>query len=292
MPVRNPFDALLSQDGGVIALRRYPDHRRALHRLVERGQLATVLPGVFAPPEAVDRLDVRLRALACWDDDLVLTRWAAARLTFWPDLPVPMITAALPRKRTAPPGFELVQETIPRPLIRSVDGIRVTAPELTALDLALTDHGAAIERVLRTRLLTVDSLDDALAQTARRRNNELRRRWLDRSRRRPWSTAERTLHELLRGARIDGWVGNATIRAGEVRYVVDLVFREARVVIEVDGYEFHRSEEQFHRDRRKWTDLAAAGWTVLHFTWPQLTEDPDWVLRSIRRILTRHRRSA
>lgn len=291
MQVRNPLDTLLTENGGVIALRRHPDHRRTLHRLVERGQLTTVLPGVLAPPEAVDRLDVRIRALASWDDDLVLTRWAAARLTFWPDVPVPMITAALPRKRTAPPGFELVQETIPRPLVRTVDGIRVTAPELTALDLALTDRGAAIERVLRTRLLTLDRLDDALAQTARRRNNELRRRWLDKSRRRPWSTAERTLHELLRGARIDGWQGNATIRVGEVRYVVDLVFREARVVVEVDGYEFHRSEEQFHRDRRKWTDLAAAGWTVLHATWPQLTEDADWVLRSIRRALARRQRA-
>ncbi|GAB3760133.1 hypothetical protein [Microlunatus parietis] len=90
-----------------------------------------------------------------------------------------MITAALPRKRTAPSGFELVQETIPRPLVRTFDGIRITAPELTALDLALTDHGAAVERVRRTRLLTLDDLDDALAQTPRRRNNELRRRWLN-----------------------------------------------------------------------------------------------------------------
>ncbi|GAB3760137.1 hypothetical protein [Microlunatus parietis] len=87
MQVRNPLDALLTQGRGVNALRCHPDHRRTLHRLVERGRLAAVLPGVLAPPEAVDRLDVRLRALASWDDDLVLTRWAAARLTFWPDLP-------------------------------------------------------------------------------------------------------------------------------------------------------------------------------------------------------------
>jgi very-short-patch-repair endonuclease len=112
-----------------------------------------------------------------------------------------------------------------------------------------------------------------------------RRRWLTRSRRRPWSAAERNLHELLRRARIDGWLGNCTIRVDGVRSVVDVVFHRERVAIEVDGYEFHRHEEQFHRDRRKWTDLAAAGWTVLHFTWPQLTEDPEWVLRSIRGAL-------
>uniref|UniRef100_UPI0015CC4D87 hypothetical protein n=1 Tax=Microlunatus parietis TaxID=682979 RepID=UPI0015CC4D87 len=60
----------------------------------------------------------------------------------------------------------------------------------------------------------------------------------------------------MRRARIDGWVGNATVGVGGVLYVADLVFREARVVVEVDGYEFHRSEEQFHGDRHKWTDLA------------------------------------
>lgn len=246
--------------------------------------MTAVLPGVLAPVETVDRLEVRLRALASWDDDIVLTRWAAARLTFWPELEVPVITAALPRKRV-PPGVDVVQETIPRPLVRDVGGVRVTAPELTALDLALTDRGAAIERVLRTGLVSIDCLDAALDETARRRDNQRRRRWLTRSRRRPWSPAERTMHGLLREAHIDGWLGNCPIRVGRVRYVVDIVFHGSRVAIEIDGYAFHRSEEQFHRDRRKWTDLAAGGWTVLHFTWPQLTEDPEWVLASIRRTL-------
>ncbi|MFC7622638.1 endonuclease domain-containing protein [Microlunatus sp. GCM10028923] len=296
MPVRIPLDALLADGGGVIVVRRHPEHRRSLYRLVEQGPLTTILPGILAPTEAADRLDLRIRALGLWDDDAVLTRWAAARLTYWPELDVPMITGALPGRRSVPSGFEVVREAVPRLLVRTVGGLQVTAPALTALDLAPFDHGASIDRLLRTGLATIEDLDDALDETPGRRANQVRRRWLTKSRRRPWSPSERELHDLLKTARIDGWLGNCAIMVGSIRYVVDLVFREARVAIEVDGYEYHRAErwEQFHRDRRKWTDLAADGWTVLHFTWPQLTEDPDWVLASIRKALaaSRLRRAA
>lgn len=294
--MRIPLAALLADGGGVIVVRRHPEHRRSLFRLVELGHLTAILPGVLAPAAAAGLLNLRIRALGLWDDDVVLTRWAAARLTYWPELDVPAITAAVPNRRTVPPGFAVVRETIPRQVVRTVGGLQVTAPALTALDLALTDRGASIDRVLRTGLASLEDLDDALAETPRRRDNHLRRRWLTKSRRRPWSQSERELHELLRTARIDGWLGNCEIRIGSIRYVVDVVFRDARVAIEVDGYEYHRAErwEQFHRDRRKWTDLSADGWTVLHFTWPQLTEDPDWVLTSIRKALatSRLRRAA
>lgn len=43
----------------------------------------------------------------------------------------------------------------------------------------------------------------------------------------------------------------------------------------------HSRPEQFHRDRQKWTDLTAAGWRVLHFTWPQLLDEPEWVVHTI-----------
>lgn len=291
MPVRIPLDALLADGGGVIVVRRHPEHRRSLYRLLAQGLLTVVLPGVLAPTPAAGRLGVRIRALGQWDDDVILTRWAAARLTYWPELDVPTITGALPKRRSVPCGFGVAHETIPRPLLRTVGGLLVTAPALTALDLAAADRGASIERLLRTGLATLDDLDDALAETSGRRGNALRRRWRDKSRRRPWSASERELHELLNSARIDGWLGNCPIWVGPIRYVVDVVFREARVAIEVDGYEFHRAErwEQFHRDRRKWTNLAAAGWTVLHFTWPQLTEDPEWVLDTIRQALANSR---
>lgn len=284
-----PIEALLAEGGGVIVARRHPRLRRALYRMVESGDLIAILPGVLAPADSRDHPETRIRALAAWDDDLVLTRWSAARLTFWAEITVPVITGSLSRRRAVVDGFEVVREAVPRHLIRTVRGARVTAPELTALDLALTDDGAAIDRVLRTGLVSFGDLADVLVTLPGRHGNKARRHWLDDSRHRPWSAAERELHRLLRAARIDGWRGNRPVVVGRIRHVVDVVFDELKVAIEVDGYEFHRAEQrlQFHRDRRKWTDLASAGWIVLHFTWEHLTEDPDWVLRRIREALHR-----
>lgn len=285
------IDALLAEGGGVVVVRRHPRQRRALYRLVEAGVLVAVLPGVLAPAAARESVETRIRALGAYDDDVVLTRWAAARLTFWPQIAVPIVTASLPRIRKVPAGFEVVREALPRALIRSVGGVRVTAPELTALDLALTDDGAALDRVLRTGLVSFGELSDVVAVLPNRHGNQTRRRWLDDSRRRPWSTAERELHRLLRKARIGGWRGNRRVVVGRSSHSLDVVFDEVKVAIEVDGYEFHRAEQrlQFHRDRRKWTELAAAGWIVLHFTWEHLTEDPDWVLGRVREALRRAR---
>ena len=47
----------------------------------------------------------------------------------------------------------------------------------------------------------------------------------------------------------------------------------------------HSRPEQFHRDRRKWSDLTAAGWRILHFTWHQLRHEQDWVVDTIRATL-------
>lgn len=288
MPKRLSPAALLADGGGVIVVRHHPEHRSSLYRLVAAGELTAMFPGILAPVSTVAIPEIRMRALATWEPGAVFTAEAAARLTFWPEIEVPVVTASLPHYRVAPPGFRVSHEAIPAALQRTVRGFQVTAPELTALDLGVSDAGKAIEYVLRTRLVSIAHLSDALQATPRRRGNGLRRQALDAYRRNPWSTAERHLHRLLRSARIEGWQGNCSIMVGQVGYVVDLVFGALRVAIEVDGYEVHRAEnqEQFHRDRRKWTDLAAAGWIVLHFTWPQLTEDPDWVLDRIRQALT------
>jgi very-short-patch-repair endonuclease len=45
--------------------------------------------------------------------------------------------------------------------------------------------------------------------------------------------------------------------------------------------------EHFQRDRRRQNRLIAAGWTVLRFTWWDLTERPDDVLAQIRAAVAR-----
>ena len=55
--------------------------------------------------------------------------------------------------------------------------------------------------------------------------------------------------------------------------------------MELDGRAYHVTPEQFERDRRRQNGLMANGWTVLRFTWRDLTEQPDYVIATIRRVV-------
>src|SRR5207248_10618283 len=101
------------------------------------------------------------------------------------------------------------------------------------------------------------------------------------------SAAERLAAELLRRAGIDGWTANHPIHAptGELIGVGDLVFRAARVVVELDGRAFHTTADRFERDRYRQNRLTEGGWTVLRFTWRDLTQRPKYVVATVRRVV-------
>jgi hypothetical protein len=62
---------------------------------------------------------------------------------------------------------------------------------------------------------------------------------------------------------------------------VDFVWRAAGLIVEVDGYVYHRSPAAFERDRERDVRLAARGWRVLRFTWRQVTRQSGWVAGAI-----------
>jgi very-short-patch-repair endonuclease len=96
------------------------------------------------------------------------------------------------------------------------------------------------------------------------------------------SAAERLFARLLTRADIAGWRANQRV----VSYEVDFFFRDARVVVEVDGFAHHTDPEAFQRDRKKQNALALAGYQVLRFTWLDLTEYPDRVIAEVRRAVS------
>jgi very-short-patch-repair endonuclease len=55
------------------------------------------------------------------------------------------------------------------------------------------------------------------------------------------------------------------------------------VAIEIDGWAWHSAPDRFQRDRTKQNDLL--GWTVLRFTWFDLSQNPDDVIRRVRAAL-------
>jgi very-short-patch-repair endonuclease len=59
---------------------------------------------------------------------------------------------------------------------------------------------------------------------------------------------------------------------------VDTLWRDAHVVVELDGYEFHSSRASFERDRARDAELQASGFAVLRFTWRQVKHQPELVI--------------
>lgn len=68
---------------------------------------------------------------------------------------------------------------------------------------------------------------------------------------------------------------------------VDILFAEQRLVIEMDGYAFHRTRVAFERDRRRDADLAAAGYRVVRITWRALSTEPEAVVARLAAALAR-----
>jgi predicted transcriptional regulator of viral defense system len=62
---------------------------------------------------------------------------------------------------------------------------------------------------------------------------------------------------------------------------VDFVWRDRRLIVEVDGYRYHRSPGRFESDREKDVHLTTRGWRVLRFTWRQVTRRAAWVAAAI-----------
>lgn len=66
---------------------------------------------------------------------------------------------------------------------------------------------------------------------------------------------------------------NATV-AG---WTVDALWREQKVVVELDGYDNHSSRGQIERDRQKELELRAAGFLVIRYTYDQVVHRPSAV---------------
>jgi Protein of unknown function (DUF559) len=75
-------------------------------------------------------------------------------------------------------------------------------------------------------------------------------------------------------------------------WLVDAVWHEQRLVVELDGHQGHRTRAQLERDHERDLQLRAAGFTVVRYSWDQITIRPRLVVADLRRLLGLGRRPA
>jgi very-short-patch-repair endonuclease len=167
--------------------------------------------------------------------------------------------------------------------VGSYEGIPVTSPAQTLIDLA-TRHGRAVmERSINEAdglgLVRTDDLRKALDDHHGERGVARLRAILDRRTfRYTRSELERAFLPLARAADLPLPRTSVYVNGHEV----DFHFPSLGLVVEADSITYHRTPAQQTKDRQRDQDHSAAGITSLRFTHAQINFEPDHVVRTLR----------
>ena len=188
------------------------------------------------------------------------------------------------------PRVVLIRETDVVTSATWIDGIPLVDRDRAIVDalrfLPADEARALLHRCLQLRWITPAGLDhwaQRLRGKAGIRN--LRAHHLD-SIAGSHSQAEALCVRIFRHAKLHGWEANAAVydAQGLIGYA-DFLFRGARVVVEIDGREWHVDRERFQSDRTRQNRLINADWRVLRFTWDDLVNRPDAVIAAVNRAI-------
>jgi hypothetical protein len=281
---------------GVVARRQLAqiglDDDAICHRIAG-GRLHRLHPGVYAVGHlALPREGGWMAAVLAAGDGAVLSHASAAAL--WglmpparlPEVTVPRSSRSTPRLRRhcsfLAPDEVAMQKAIP-----------VTSVARTLFDMAVQTRPWEFERLVREaeflKLPQVPSLGELYARHPRRRGARLVRRTLEGlSELRDGTTRSSLEDRFLRFVRRAGLPlpeTNILLRFGEVAYEADCLWRDAGVIVELDGHRAHGTRAAFEKDRERDRRMQVAGWQVIRVTWRQL-QTPVPLIQDLRQLLS------
>ncbi|WP_188546826.1 DUF559 domain-containing protein [Rhodococcoides trifolii] len=261
--------------------------RGAIAYRVKSQRLIRVLPAIYAT-EKPDYLDL-CTAVTLWKPNAVLSHLTAAWLWDMIDSEPETISASVPpdSARRAPQWVRLFRRQLPEHSRRR--GLPVVTRAQTFVDVAAMLHGSQLELFFdtavrtpaeRRELVTLCERSKGMAgMTALRQ--QLRRCVLN----------TRSEPERLVGRAMSARNFFMEINAQIGRYFGDFVDFRARVVVEIDGREFHISPDAFNNDRSRQNHLMLSGWLILRYSAVQVMANMDRVIDQIMAVVRRRRRS-
>ncbi len=275
---------LASLQGGVVArpqLLRRGITSRQIDRRLDGGRLRAIHRGVYAVGhDALGERGRLIAALLLGGATAVLSHGTAAAIwkliASMPQLVEVTTTTKAPKQR---PGIRFY--TTSHLDTRTRDGLRLTTPIRTLLDLAATRPADALERACGEALYLRLVHPEQLRQQTGRGAARLRAVAAEAAPTR--NDFERRMLRLIRKHRLPA--AQVNVRLG--RYRPDFLWPRHRVVVETDGWQGHGHRLAFESDRARDAALQAAGYAVLRFTWRQIKDDPDLVAERIGEALRR-----
>jgi very-short-patch-repair endonuclease len=299
-----PLTEIARRQEGIVTTRQL--HAAGLQdetisRWVSSGRLHPIFRSVFtlghAPISA--RARTRAAALAC-PGSVISHRCAAALLGFGKTAPIVVDLIPINQRGRAINGIKPHRVPYPgRSEWGYVYGIPVTSVARTIVDLAGTygdkELRESVERAATERLLDVVQIDAILANGPKRRGAPCLRGVID-----DWrpvaetakyatfrSLFEAKLLPLIAPAGLPLPRFNAPVQTKERVLEVDLLWEQARFVVEADSRKHHGIEVAFERDHRRARELIAAGYGFIGVTWREAETEAPAVFTVIRQELTR-----
>jgi hypothetical protein len=157
-----------------------------------------------------------------------------------------------------------------------------------AAKLTVAHIEAILDEAVAARLTTVALVSDVLSSVARRGKPgvaTMREVLEDRTAgEHPRSVLEAKIHRLLSEDGITNYITEFPI-PWSPRQRFDIAFVDEGVAVELDSRRWHQQSKAFQRDRNRDRDAVVNGWRLLRFTWSDVHERPDQVVRTIRTVL-------
>jgi Transcriptional regulator, AbiEi antitoxin len=269
--------------------------RKTLRALTESGDVRRVFHGVYVCATVADTIHTRAAALAT-----ILPPFAVVcdRTAAW----LHGVDVLTFRELGIPPPIDLVsiRDLTPSRLggvnggerdldpldITVIDGVRVTTPLRTALDLGckLTRYQAigALDQFMRLHGITRRDFDAHLPRYRGRRGVIQLRLLVTLASPFAESPGESWIRLVIYDANLPAPTPQFSVRVGGAElFRLDLAYEYHRVCVEYDGVEFHTTPAQIAADQRRRRWLADHGWTVIVVTKDDLGRDStrDWISR-------------
>jgi very-short-patch-repair endonuclease len=265
--------------------------RDAIAYRVASGRFQVVFQGVyFVGCGELPRLALELGALLACGKRSFISHRSAAFVWGMRKTPPPLVeVSAVGRNCWRREGMRVHRiKAIDQRELRRHERLWVSSPARAALEIAgvgsrdeLID---VIDAGLALRRFTADDLQAVLARNRPCRGaarlaevlGDETAMAISRSR------AEKALLRLIRDARLP--ISDTNVKFG--RFEADFVWRNERVIVELDSPTFHSGPGVFQRDREKDLVFRDAGFDVLRFTRAHVVHEPAMVLVRLARALT------
>jgi very-short-patch-repair endonuclease len=269
--------------------------RRAVAARLRSGRLHRVHAGVYlVGHQTISRHGRWMAAVLASGPGAVLSHWSAAALWVIRPNSRTVIDVTDPVKSRTWDGIRRHHKALPFDEITVKEGIPVTTVPRTIFDLAATEPLDVVKALLREaefrELHDRLSLRDLVERYPGRRGIRRVKAALEALKDEPVDERKSRLEDRfdpflrchsLRRPHFNHW-----ILVGDKRFQVDCLWPDQRQIVELDGWEGHKTRTAFREDRARDRKLRVAGYGVTRLTWNQLDDEAETIAADLRALLS------